>query len=106
MTGSIPLPGTGNSGWRLAFGGGGRLVAIPWAPRVDPELWKMTNPDPQDFPQPRVTVLDLTGAAPPRTLIAPPGFVGGAALSPDGKTVALGTTGGGSLVRSQQVIPG
>ncbi|OWK45459.1 hypothetical protein FRUB_01790 [Fimbriiglobus ruber] len=40
-----------------------------------------------------MTLFDLSGARPPRTLIAPHGRVGTVAFSPDGKTLAFGSTG-------------
>ena len=62
-------------------------------PPIDPELEQSTAPDIQDLPQPRVTLIDLTGKTPQRVLIAPHGYHHVLAFSPDGKTLALGSTG-------------
>jgi Tol biopolymer transport system component len=51
------------------------------------------DPDPQDLPQPRVSIIDIAGQAPTRILVAPHGFQGAIAFSPDGKTLAFGSTG-------------
>jgi hypothetical protein len=52
------------------------------------------DPDPDDYPQPRVSILDLSGKTPPRVLIAPThGYVGSVVFSPDGRTLALGCAG-------------
>ncbi len=63
-------------------------------PKFEGAEERVREPDPQDYPQPRVTLYDLAGKNPPRTLVAPHGFVGGVAFSPDGKTLAFGTSGG------------
>jgi WD40 repeat protein len=71
----------------------GNLMAVAWMPPVDPEIAGDTNPDPQDLPQPRITLIDLAGKRPQRELVAPHGFLGGVAFSPDGKTLAFGSAG-------------
>ena len=77
--------------WYLAISPDSKTAAVAWLPTTD-ELDEGDDPD--DFPQPRVSVLDLTGATPTRVLIAPSrGYVGGVAFSPDGRMVALGCTG-------------
>jgi WD40 repeat protein len=78
--------------WRSAFSPDGRTWAVVWAPKTDQE--RVRDIDPRDLPQPRITLFDLAGDRPPRTLIAPHGFQGALAFSPDGKTLAFGTTGG------------
>jgi hypothetical protein len=40
-----------------------------------------------------VSLVDLAGDAPPRVLIAPKGYVGGLAFSPNGKLLAFGGAG-------------
>ena len=69
------------------------MLAAAWMPAIDSELYDAMDPDPQDLPQPRVTLFDLTGKSPPRVLIAPHSYLGGLAFSPDGKTLALGGLG-------------
>jgi WD40 repeat protein len=82
-----------NSRWNLAISPDGKTLAVPWAPKSDNQE-RVRNPDPQDYPQPRVTLFDLAGKAQPRTLLARHGFVGAVAFSPDGKTLAFGSSGG------------
>jgi WD40 repeat protein len=69
----------------------GRTLALAWKPREDKDQERAE--DPQDSPQPRVSLLPLDGAGPPRVLIAPHGFITGLEFSPDGKLLALGSTG-------------
>ncbi len=77
--------------WRLAVSPDGKTLAIGWMPKFDDE--NARDPDPEDLPQPRVSLIDLSGKGPPRVLIGPHGFVGGLAFSPDGKTLAFGSAG-------------
>lgn len=84
----------GNDSWQIDVSPDSKTLAIAWVPKLDPELASARNPDPQDQPQPRITLFDLAGTKPPRTLIAPHGGASVLAFSPDGQTLALGTTGG------------
>jgi WD40 repeat protein len=77
----------------LAVSPEGKTVAVAWAPRADKEFEDAFRVDPLDLPQPRVSLLDLAGDRPPRVLVAPHGFVGRLAFSPDGKMIAF-TSGG------------
>jgi WD40 repeat protein len=55
--------------------------------------------DPRELPQPRVQLVDLAGPGQePEVLMLPEGVVGGVALSPDGKTLAVGGSGGVHLI--------
>ena len=77
----------------LAISPDGKTFAIGWMPKYDSEGIREPDPDPGDFPQPRVTLVDLAGNNPPRLLVAPHGFVGDLVFSPDGKTLAFGSSG-------------
>jgi WD40 repeat protein len=83
----------GAPSWQAAFSPDGKTWAVAWAPRNPDEKVARTL-DWQDRPQPRATLFDLTGTKPPHTLIAPHGSPGGLAFTPNGKTLAFGTTGG------------
>jgi WD40 repeat protein len=80
--------------WRrqLAISPDGKTLAIAWMPRdrmLEAELRSGLRADLKEFPQPRISLIDLAGNAPPRTLAAPHGRVGGLAFSPDGKMFAF-----------------
>ncbi|MCI0464248.1 MAG: WD40 repeat domain-containing protein, partial [Gemmataceae bacterium] len=87
------LPYGGRWTLALAVSPDGKTVAVGWAPKADKDLESTWEPDPQDLPQPRVSLIDLTGSAPPRVLIAPHGYGGRLAFSPDGQTLAFGGAG-------------
>jgi WD40 repeat protein len=83
----------GNQSWNVAITPDGKTLAVGWMPKSDRDGERVRDPDPRDYPQPRVTLFDLSGVAAPRVLVAPHGFVGSLALSPDGKTLAFGGAG-------------
>lgn len=89
---TVPL-GDARPGWPHAISPDGKTFALGWHPKGDPELEGDQEPDPKDWPQPRVSLIDLTGKRPPRVLVAPHGFDMALAFSPDGKTLAFGSTG-------------
>jgi WD40 repeat protein len=89
---TVPLGG-GRAAWQLAVSPEGRTLAVGWAPKAEADLEDVREPDPLDLPQPRVSLVDLTGQSPPRVLIAPHGYTGGLAFAPDGKTLAFGGAG-------------
>lgn len=85
----------GNSSWISTVSMDSRWLALPWSPKWDQSVNKNRDPDPQDLPQPRVTVVDLANVdAKPVTMIAPHGYIGGVAFRPDGKQLAFGSSGG------------
>jgi WD40 repeat protein len=81
------------SAQHVAISPDGKTLAVGWMPKADTEGLREIEPDPADLPQPRVTLVDLAGTAPPRTLVAPHGYVGDLVFSPDGKTLAFGSSG-------------
>ena len=83
----------GGVAWRPTVSPDGNTLAVAWMPRTDPDRPRTLDSDPLDFPQSRVTLLDLTRNSLMKDLIAPPGFLGGLAFSPDSKTLALGMNG-------------
>ncbi|MCX7701461.1 MAG: WD40 repeat domain-containing protein [Gemmataceae bacterium] len=73
----------------------GRWLALAWMPKLDPSVADSSEPDPEDLPQPRITLVNLDDAkAKPITLIAPQGYVGSLTFRPDGKQLAFGSAGG------------
>jgi WD40 repeat protein len=75
----------------LAFLPGGRL-AVFGQPKWDRK--EFSDPDALDLPQPRVYLFDLTNvSAAPEIVICPHGYLGGLAISPDGRTMAVGGAG-------------
>ncbi len=89
---TLPL-GSGVAALQMAISPDSKTLAVGWSPPADPEVADQTEPEPRDLPQPRVSLIDLTGKAPPRMLIAPNGRVGNLVFSPDGKTLAFGSSG-------------
>ncbi len=83
----------GQAAWHLAFSPDGKTLAVGWAPKADVDGEDAREPDPRDLPQPRVSLVELSGESPPRVLVAPHGYVGGLAFSRDGKTLAFGGAG-------------
>ncbi len=80
---------------RMEFSPDGRWLAVAWIPKFDTKSVSSRDLDPMDFPQPRVTLIDMKNPdAKPITMIAPHGFLGSLAFSPDCNRIAFGSAGG------------
>jgi Tol biopolymer transport system component len=80
-------------GWQVAFSPDGCRLAV-FAMLTNPDSRPQSDPDPQDFAQPRVFLFDLTQpSAKPVEFICPHGFCGGLAFSRDGRMLAAGSSG-------------
>ena len=90
-----PLAGRGDKLQfaRFAFSADGRTFAVVAVPKYD-DVARVRDPDPLDFPQPKVYLYDLTGDAPPRVMVCPQGFVVNLQFDPKGKWLAAGASGG------------
>jgi WD40 repeat protein len=76
----------------------GKRVIMAGMPKYDFRR-AFREPDLVDLPQPRVVLIDLADAkSKPEVLMLPDGMLGGVVLSPDGKTLAVGGTGGVHLI--------
>jgi WD40 repeat protein len=75
-----------------AFSADGKWLALPGQPLPE-GLHHVLRENPLELPQPRVFLFDLTANSQPEVIVAPHGFVGRAAFSPDSRTLALGGYG-------------
>jgi WD40 repeat protein len=78
---------------RHAFSPDGRRFAVMLVPRVE-ETLRIRDPDPRDYPQPKLFLYDLATDSPPRVFVCPQGFVMNLAFDPKGKWLAAGASGG------------
>lgn len=78
---------------RFAFSADGRQFAVMSMPKFE-DMMRIRDPDPFDYPQPRVYLYDLGTDAPPRVFVCPQGFVVDLAFDPKGKWLAAGASGG------------
>ena len=82
----------GNYGGVLAFTNDGRRLAVPM--QAKRELTRLGEPDPLDYPQPRIYLFDLTKPkSAPEEIVCPHGWARSVAFSADGKMLAFGSTG-------------
>ncbi|HKA07281.1 MAG TPA: hypothetical protein VKD71_08495 [Gemmataceae bacterium] len=90
-----PLPRRGEKEQfaRFAFSADGRQFAVMSMPKFD-DMMQTRDPDPLDYPQPKVYLYDLGTDAPPRVFVCPQGFVVDLAFDPKGKWLAAGASGG------------
>jgi WD40 repeat protein len=83
---------------RLVLSPDGKRAVLAGMPKYDYRA-QARNPDPEDLPQVRLIVIDLTDPkSKPELQIMPSGMFGGVAISPDGTKLAVGSTGGVHLV--------
>lgn len=75
-----------------AFSPDGKWLAVPEQPLPE-GLHHMLREDPLELPQPRVFLFDLAAGSEPEVIVAPHGFAGRAAFSPDSRTLAFGGYG-------------
>jgi WD40 repeat protein len=74
------------------FSPDGKWLAVPGQPLPE-GIHNELRENPLELPQPRVFLFDLTAGSDPEVIVAPHGFVGRAAFSPDGRILALGGYG-------------
>ena len=78
---------------RFTFSADGKRLALVGTRY--PAGWERDrDPDPLDFPQPRVYLYDLSKPHPPRVFVCPQGFVTKLAFDPTERWLAAGATGG------------
>jgi hypothetical protein len=74
------------------FSPDGKWLAVPGQP-LPKDVKNILQENPLELPQPRVFLFDLAAGGGPEVVMAPHGFVGRAAYSPDGRMLALGGYG-------------
>jgi WD40 repeat protein len=78
---------------RFAFSADGKTFAVVAIPSYD-QVSPVRDPDPLDFPQPKIYLYDLSSEGPPRVMMCPQGFVVNLQFDPKGKWLAAGASGG------------
>jgi WD40 repeat protein len=92
---TVPIGDLGQM--RLLLSPDGKRAVVAGTPRYD--IRSSRGATVEDPPQSQLKLVDLADAkSKPEVLMLPAGALLGAALSPDGKTVAVGSTGGVHLV--------
>lgn len=90
LLGGPPAPGQRVRIFTPAFSPDGKwLAVVTWLGPDKPTR----DPEPEDFPQPRIHLIDTATGEVRETLIAPHGFPYQLCFSPDGKTLAVGDRG-------------
>jgi WD40 repeat protein len=77
---------------RPVFSPDGKWLAVPGQQRPE-GVHHVLEENPLELPQPRVFLFDLAADSEPEVVVAPHGFVGRAAFSPNGRALALGGYG-------------
>ncbi len=91
---TIPVSIAGQN-WRVAVSADSRWVAYPWMPKYESKNLPSRTTDPNEEPQTHIALVNLVDPnIKPIELIAPRGTAGAIAFRPDGKELALGSTGG------------
>jgi WD40 repeat protein len=79
---------------RHAFSPEGDWLVAFWQSALEPDQMTRSLPDPEDLPQPRLSLFSLRDPkAKPLVHVLPRGYLGALTFSPDGKMLALGGAG-------------
>lgn len=78
-------------GMHVAFNKDGSQLAVPVRIKTDDD--RQRDPDPRDFPQPRLVLFDLKKGGDPVEHVLPHGWASEVCYSADGRTLAVGSAG-------------
>ncbi len=81
----------GDSAWAFAVAPNAPTLAFACMDGGDMPL--QLDPDPRDFPQPKILLYDLESGSRIVTLVAPHGWIGSLRFSPDGTYIVMGSSG-------------